>query len=233
MSESVSGELVIADSCPVLREGLKTIVRDNTDLRVCGATGSGIELIELVRQTRPDMLITELDLGGINGFEVIREIAGRARSVRILIYTTHERREIIARAIWLGAHGYAIKNGTIEELLEGIKIVCRGTRYIPQKLIAEVAEALFELKEEKLRGALTGLTSRERQVIALIVEGNNSRQIAKSLCISHATVRTHRQNVMEKLGLHSVVETIKYAYRHNIGFISLLNPSDIDNEINN
>ena len=209
-------DLLLVDDHDLMREGLRALLEREEGLRVVAEAGDGQQAIRLARELRPDVILMDISLpGGLGGFEAAESILGERPETRVLFLTQYENREYIRRAIRLGAHGYLPKRSASGQLVEAIRAVARGERYLHPVAAGELVEMVAS------GGALADddydrLTPREKQVFKLLAEGRTSREIAKYLGISLKTAMTHRSNLMGKLGLHSRTELIKFAVRARI-----------------
>jgi two-component system NarL family response regulator len=187
----------------LVREILEAQLAREADLEIVGATGRGRDAIEMARRVRPDVLIVDLGLPDIDGLEVARVVRAQNPAILLIALSVDTRPERVRRLMEAGAHGYVVKSGALDGLLQAVHAVVRGTTYVSPELSDAHAAGIGEL----------GLGRREREVLALIAEGRRSPQIAARLGISPATVEAHRRNIMRKLNLHSVAELTKFALR--------------------
>lgn len=194
-----------------MRDGISAMLSTVAHINVCGSAKEGLEAVELAQRLRPDVVIMDIGLPDINGLEATRQLAATQPEARVVL-TVYDNREYVLRAARVGARGYLVKNSPAALLLEAIETVHEGRLCYPAELMEPV------LKEVARRGAeLDGgngsaeLSTRERQVLALIAGGLSNREIADRLRLSVRTIETHRQHVMDKLDIHSVAGLTKYA----------------------
>lgn len=193
--------MIIADDHPIFRDGLKRLLCDDDRFRLVGEATSGAEALALIAELRPDLAILDLTMPRPDGIEVVEQVAAGGYATRCLILTMKEDINAVRRALAAGARGYVLKEAAYDELAGAIVTVATGRIY------------LGPLQEHpQLYAAMAaGLTRRETEVLRLVAQGQSSRQIAESLGISPRTVETHRQNIMEKLGLRSATALVTYA----------------------
>jgi two-component system response regulator NreC len=201
--------LLIADDHGVLRAGLRVLLSAAQNVLVIGEAEDGARVLELARQTRPDLVLLDMSMPGPDSITVTRQLKEFSPETRVLILTLHEDAMLAREAIHAGASGYIIKRAAESELLSAIEIVMRGELYVHPAL----ARALFSEEPPTAARADTGeaLSQRELDVIRLIAQGHTNRQIADQLFLSVRTVEGYRANLMDKLGLHSRVELVRYA----------------------
>lgn len=207
--------ILIVDDHDLVREGLRTILEQEGGFEVVGEAGDGQEAIREARRLEPDVVLMDLNLPGLGGLEATEAILADRPETRVIILTQYEQREYIKRALRIGAQGYVIKRSASRDLKEAIRTVHQGRRYLHPVAADELVEIMARgesLEEEDYEK----LTRRERQVLKLLAEGKTSREIAKYLGISLKTAMTHRTNLMNKLGVHSRAELIKYAIRKGV-----------------
>ncbi len=201
--------VVLADDHPMFREGIRTIIERIEDVFISGEVNDGLELLNLLRQSCPSLVILDLSMPNLRGLEAIREIKKLHPRVKILVLTMHRKKEFIRQALADGVDGFLLKEDPGGELIRAVEIVKRGEKYLSPQL----SGALMSLNLAEERGDL--LTMREREVLKLLAEGKRSQEIAEVLFISVNTVRRHRSNIMEKLKLKSMADLIKYAISQN------------------
>lgn len=210
-------KVLIADDHPIVRDGLRMILEAQPDVEVVGEAATGEEAVERVRATRPDIVLMDLAMPGINGAEATALIRREHPSVHILALTVHESEHYFFRALQAGASGYLIKGATTEELLEALRAVERGGLYLYPTLAKRFLEDyLRRMDTGELRPIADGLTKRETEILRLVSQGLTNQEIANSLSISPNTVQVHRSHIMEKLNLHNRTELIKYAVRRGL-----------------
>jgi two-component system response regulator NreC len=207
--------ILVADDHGVLRAGLRALLSGEPDLLVVGEAAEGMEALRLAKVLQPDVVLMDISMPDLGGIEATRELVGRQPDSRVLILTMHEDKALLQEAMRAGASGYIVKRAVESELVNAIRAVMRGDLYIhPGMTRALLADWAPEASGK--RTATEVLTPREIEVLRLIVTGHTNRQIAGILTISVRTVESHRANLMDKLGLHSRVELVRYAMRQGL-----------------
>ncbi|MEM6764424.1 MAG: response regulator transcription factor [Bacteroidota bacterium] len=205
--------ILIAEDHQVLIDGLRSMLRDQVDMRVVGEAITGPEVFHILRRQQVDVLLLDLELPGMSGEEICKELPHSYPTVRPLILTMHQEKERISALIELGARGYLFKNTDKDELLEGIRAVMEGRIFLAEA----VAEKLQKEEEpNEPSGYLPKITRRERQVLALIVEGLTNSEIASQLHISIKTVDSHRTNLLEKLSARNTASLVRIALEQDL-----------------
>ncbi|MGD9233744.1 MAG: response regulator transcription factor [Desulfobacterales bacterium] len=206
--------IIIIDDHPLFREGLKTIISRDNRFKVVGEAGSGHEGFEMVKRLKPDLVVIDISLPDQSGIQLARDLRERLSEIKILIVSMHSKIDYIAEAFQAGATGYVVKESASERLLQGLKSVAKGDYYLDSSVSHAVVENLMKspLKAAKITDAdYATLTPREQEVMRLLAEGLSSKAVAEKLFISPKTVENHRANIMNKLGLHSTIELVRYA----------------------
>jgi DNA-binding NarL/FixJ family response regulator len=206
--------VVLADDHAMFRQGIKRILRDAEALEVVGEARDGLELLEVSRETNPDMVILDISMPNLRGLEATREIKMIFPNVKVLILTMHSDKEYVYGAISAGADGYLLKEDADTELFEAVETIRQGGCYISPILSGGLTHELIRL-HHKGQSASTGslLTVREKEVLKLIAEGKSHKEIAALLFISVRTVDHHRANIMTKLNIKDTANLTKYAIR--------------------
>lgn len=208
MSGKIS--IVVAEAHQIDREGLRALLEAEADLAVCGDTSDAQWLPDLVEQLRPRVLVLDLSMPGLGGAAAVREVIRRSPETRALILSTQTDEAYIGEAFRNGASGYLLKEASASELIQGIREVASGARYLGPPLCRKSIED-YVRKAEDAGDAVGFLTAREREVLRLTADGLTSARIAARLGISPRTVEAHRANVLRKLGLRNHADLIRYA----------------------
>jgi DNA-binding NarL/FixJ family response regulator len=211
MSTSVK-RILIADDHDIIRRGLRTLLETRGDLLIVAEASSGREALELARKARPDIAIIDYSLPELNGRDLTVELRRAHPRVEVLIYTMHEREDVILSGIQAGARGFVFQGDTESHLFAAIDALSVHRPFFS----AAISETLLNQYLRSRQPKSNTLTLREREVVQLIAEGNINKQIAERLHISIKTVETHRAAAMQKLKLRTTAELVRYAVRNNI-----------------
>jgi len=213
--------VVLVDDHALMRQGISTILSAQPDIEVVGEAASGEEALELVLQTRPDVVCMDVEMPGIGGLEATRRLVADAGvTAQVLMLTTFEREDYLLAALDAGASGFLLKNARPEHLVDGVRAIAAGEAL----LAPELTRAVIERAVARDRAASTvpigimpeQLTEREVEVLRLMAQGLSNDEIAEQLVIGRATVKTHVSNVLMKLSLRDRVQAVAYAYRSGL-----------------
>jgi len=205
--------VLVVDDHAILRDGIRSLLESQEDIIVIGEASDGAEAIECVGKLLPDIVLMDISMPKTNGLEATRVIKENYPQVKILILTQHDNREYISPALQAGASGYVLKRSGRRELLNAVRQVYEQGAFlennVAKEVLQEYSQASQFYKEEE-----NHLTTREREVLQLLVTGKSNKEIALSLGISPKTVSVHRTNLMTKLGVQNTVELIRVAANH-------------------
>ena len=206
--------IVLADDHVMFRQGIKNILDGSNDLEIVGEAGDGLKVLEVIKETKPDMVILDISMPNLRGIEATREIKLIEPNIRVLILTMHRDKGYAYHAISAGAEGYLLKEDADGDLFAAIEKIRQGGVYISALLSAELTHEVIRT-HHKGQSMPQGepLTTREREVLKLIAEGFTNKQIGDLLFISIRTVENHRANMMRKLKIRTTADLIKYAIR--------------------
>jgi len=217
-------QVLVVDDHAMVRNGLKALLQEYEDIQVIGVAGSGVEAIELVERLKPDVVLMDLLMPGMDGVEAIRQIIALQPDQRILVLTALLEDDAIIQSIKAGAMGYARKDIQPEELVRSIRNVHAGEPAISPRIAWELLLAMNGAKTtEQTEPSEEHLTERELEVLCMVARGHTDREIAEVLCITDVTVRTHVRRILKKLGLNNRVQAALYSYR--TGLVSIAETS--------
>jgi DNA-binding NarL/FixJ family response regulator len=205
--------IVIADDHTIVREGLKQLLATEPDLQVVGEARDGNEAIQLARDTPFDVLLIDISMPGRNGLEVIRQIKAEKPKLRIMVLSMHEEHQYAVRAIRSGASGYLTKDSASTQLITALRKVAAGGAYITAEVAEQLALGAMPHAEQALH---TTLSDREFQVLRMLVAGHTVSDVAAKVNLSVKTISTHKARLMQKLGVSSNTELLRYAIQHRL-----------------
>lgn len=206
-----SYRIVLSDDHVMLRHGIKKIIEESNDMKVVAETGDGLELLNLLKNINPDMVILDISMPNLRGIEVAHEIKTVYPEIKIVILTMHNKKEYLYHALSAGADGYLLKEDTGEDLLNAITKIRQGGVHLSPILSEELTDELIAFYRNGRKPFDDPLTIREKEVLKLIAEEKSSKEIAELLFISVRTVGHHRASIMRKLNINKIAGLIKYA----------------------
>ena len=209
--------ILLADDHAVVRKGLRAILEKELPGCTVIEASDGVRAVDLARREEPELVVVDIGMPGLNGLEAIRQIIRRSPRIRILVLSLHTEEAIVLSSFEYGASGYLLKECAVEELVDAVKAVFSGKRYLSAGLPASVREAVRSKKKKSpVSDPLEKLTPREREVLGLLAEGHNNSAIAEHLFVSPDTVKTHRKNLMRKLDVHNLPSLVNLALKHHL-----------------
>jgi len=200
-----------------VREGFRALLQAQADFEIVGETGDGLETVRLVEQHKPQVLVLDLMMPGLNGLEVARQVTQRVPRTRIVVLSMHANEAYVLEALKNGACAYVLKDAGTAELVRAVREANAGRRYLSPPLSEPAIDSYIQrARTSDSLDLYDTLTNREREVLQLASEGHTNAEIATRLFISPRTVETHRANVMHKLGLRSQIDLVRYALQRGI-----------------
>lgn len=207
--------VVIIEDQTAVREMIAQIVSASGDFEVVAETGDGQEACSLCIELKPDFVILDIMLPGLNGTEVLRRFSKHLTHTRVLVFSGYQNPTLVRELLQAGAHGFVEKSAPLIELKKGIEIVSSGGSYFGPEVAQLLREALMN-PDTGQRSSVSILTGREREILQLIAESNSTREIARKLDISVKTAENHRSNLMKKLDLHDIASLTRFAIAHGL-----------------
>jgi DNA-binding NarL/FixJ family response regulator len=211
-------QILIADDHELVRKGLRTVLENQPGWKICGEAVNGRQVVDLARQLRPDVIVLDITMPELNGLEATRQIRKALPKAEVLILTMHESEELVSEVLAAGARGYILKADTSRLLVSAVESLSQHQPFFTGKVL-ELLLANRLKPGAAAKGTdriLAVLTAREREIVQLLAEGRNNKEVAVALGVSVKTVDAHRANVMHKLHLHSVADLVRYAIRNQI-----------------
>ncbi|HEX9726077.1 MAG TPA: response regulator transcription factor [Vicinamibacteria bacterium] len=208
--------ILLADDHELVRQGLKTVLKERPEWEVCGEATTGRDAVKLATELHPDVVVLDISMPELNGLEAARQILKEAPKTEVLILTVHDSENLIQEVLDAGARGYILKSDASKHLIAAIDSLRNRKPFFTSR-ISEVLLNGYLSGRGPLKGETTSrLTPRERQIVQLLAEGKSNKEVASTLNISVKTAETHRTNIMRKLDLHSISGLVRYAIRNNI-----------------
>ena len=208
-------QVLIADDHALMRSGLKALLERSADIRVVAEASDGREAVALIAQHRPDVVLMDVTMDGLNGLEATVHAVRDHRDVRVIVLSMHNDEPYVIEALRAGAMAYILKGSESTEIARAVAEVIAGRRYLSAPLSERAIAALTNQTPDQA-DPLNSLTPREREVLALAAEGMNTTEMAEKLFISPRTAETHRTNLMQKLGLQSQTDLVRFAIRRGL-----------------
>ncbi len=206
-------KVILADDHQLVRQGMRALLESQGTISVIAEASDGLEVIRLVEKLQPDVVLLDLMMPGLNGLEVTRQIA---KSTKVLIVSMHANEAYVLEALWNGAFGYVLKDSNAQELIQAVRSVAEGHKYLSTQLSERAIEFYTHKKQPAEFDPYDTLTTREREVFQLMAQGLSNNDISLKLNISPRTVEIHKSNVMHKLNLNSQVDIVRFAIRKGI-----------------
>ena len=212
--------VLVADDHAFIREGLRVMLGNQPDMEVVAVAANGREAIQLVEKHEPDIAVIDLSMPELNGVEAIQQMMPRHPHLQVVVLSIHESKPYVFRALKAGAKGYLVKETAGLEVVDAVRAVQRGERYLSQSITDLLTTESFQKLESLIDvSPLEALSPREREILQLVAEGKTSQEIAERLSISPKTVDTYRSRLMHKIGVEDMAGVVKFAIQH--GVISL------------
>ena len=213
-------QILIADDHEVARRGVRALLEGHPGWQVCGEAADGREAVNSAARLRPDVVLLDIAMPGLNGLDAARQILAAAPQTRVLILTMHDTEQVVREVLAAGALGFLLKSDAARDLVAAVEALQHRRTFFTTRVAQLVLEGYLHPASDSDRHSRSVLTPREREVIQLLAEGKTTKEVATTLNLSVKTAETHRTNLMRKLDLHSVVDLTLYAVRNGIVHVS-------------
>jgi len=210
--------VLLVDDHAVVRAGLRVLLESENDFQIVGETGDGLEALRLLEKLKPQIMLLDLMIPSLSGIEVARQTGRVSPQTRILVFSIHDNEAYVLEALRAGASGYAVKDSKTSEILDAVRVVATGRRYLSPPLTQFAIEAYMQKAQTTPPREISydSLTTREREVLHLTSEGHTAAKIGARLFISPRTVEIHRANLMRKLSLRNQADLFRYALKKGL-----------------
>jgi len=208
-------KVLLADDHQVVRQGMRALLNAQPDIEIVGEAADGNELLRLAWSLRPDVVLSDIAMPNLNGIEAATQIRKRFPNVQVIILSMHSASAYVIRALRSGALGYVLKDDDIEVVIQAIRAVSKGSRFLSAQVSEKVLDT-FLAGEDVTLSLEERITEREREILQLVGEGRTNAQIAEKLNISPRTVEKHRANLMSKLGLATHADAVRFAIQQGL-----------------
>ncbi len=211
--------VLLAEDHNVVREGLRLLLNAQPDMHVVGEAQDGRQAVEMAHETCPNVAVLDISMPDLDGLQAAGQIRRECPAVQVLILTMHESDTYFFRAVEAGASGYLLKKAAGEDLIKAVRAVAQGEAFFYPSLARRLLEGYLRQGKERARGdptAYADLSEREREVMLLLVHGLANQEISERLVLSASTVQTHRSHILQKLGLETTVDLVRYAVSHGL-----------------
>jgi DNA-binding NarL/FixJ family response regulator len=208
--------ILIADDHELIRRGLVSALADRPDWSIVAEAADGRQACELAARLTPDIAVLDLTMPELNGLDATRQIRAASPKTRILIVTAHESEQLLRDVLDAGAMGYVLKSDAGRVLVQAIEALLDERPFFTSKVARVVLDGYLRSGEDSVTQAAVALSPRERQIVQLLAEGSNNKEVARALQLSVKTVETHRSNIMRKMEFGSLADLVRYAIRNKI-----------------
>jgi DNA-binding NarL/FixJ family response regulator len=209
-------KIVLVDDHKIMREGIRAMLETENSLEVVSEAENGREALEIALDIKPDIIIMDINMPDMNGTEATRQIRKSCPETRIIALSMHSDRFIVTDMLQAGASGYLLKDCSGQDIITAIRTVHAGKNFLSPEITGVVIEDYIQKSSKENPKSPAQLTTKEREVLQLIAEGNTSKEISSHLNIATKTVDSHRINIMNKLDIHNIAELTKFAIRYGI-----------------
>ncbi len=214
--EFMGTKILIADDHGILRQGISSLIKEHSNMQVVGEANNGLAAVELARKLRPDMVIMDVTMSGLNGIEATRQIKSELPEVKVLALTVHAEREVVLDMIRAGASGYILKECAFEDLINAIETLIAGQSYLSPQVASIVLNGIVKDGFKVVQGDRVIFTLRESQILRLLTGGESAKQIAAEVGLSVKTIEAIRRHIMEKAAVNNLADLTKFAIREGL-----------------
>lgn len=212
----MSVTVLLVDDHPIVRQGLRNLLNSMPDFKVVGEAGDGLQALEMVERVQPQVLVIDVVMPGLTGLEVTQRVKRQWPAVKVIVLSMQNNEAYVVSALKNGASGYILKDTGPEELVDAIRTVVKGERYLSKQLSERIINAYVSKVDEAEVDPYDTLTNREKEILHLVAEGFTNQEIAERLYISPRTAELHRSNVLNKLSLKNQVDLVRFAIKRGI-----------------
>lgn len=204
-------KVVLADDHRMFTDALAVFFNEESGVLLCGSAADGTALLALLETTKPDVVLMDINMPGMNGIEATSLIRKKFPDIKVLIVTMYRTKEFMINLYNLGVHGYLLKNTGRDELLQAIKIVCEGGVYFGAEVTETLQQENVYTRANHFKELGVTFSKREKEIVRLLADGLSTQEVADTIFLSYYTVETHRKNLLNKLNLKNTAELVKYA----------------------
>jgi DNA-binding NarL/FixJ family response regulator len=208
--------VILVDDHDMVRQGLRTLLEEQADIQVAGDAADGSAALDLVERIGPDVLVVDIALPGLSGFDVTRQVRQRFPGVRVVVLSMHSNVAHVAEALRSGAIAYVVKHEGIRELVTAVRAAALGRPYLSPQCDRAAVDAYLKRTTGKQADLYETLTGREREVLVLVAQGFTNAEIAETWVVSRRTVEAHRSHMMNKLHLKTQADVVRFALRRGL-----------------
>lgn len=209
-------QVLIVDDHEIMREGMTALLRKYSQFEVVGQATDGRQALEMASQLKPDVIIMDVGMPNLNGVDATKKLISTYPDLKIMALSAHSDGAIVAKMIKAGASGYMLKESAFDELIEGLNTLLDGRTFLCNKISKVVFSDYVGMVTNPMAKSGDGLSSREREVLQLVAEGHTTKEIAEVLKLSTKTIDSHREHIMQKLGIRNIAGLTKYAIREGL-----------------
>ncbi len=209
--------VLLTDDHTLFRQGMKTLISAEADMEVVAEASNGSEAVTKAAETRPDLILMDIGMTGLSSFEATRQIRRNRPETKILFLTMYDDEDYLVECMEVGAAGYVLKDSPVAHLVSAVRDVYRGGSYLSPRMLSHLVDDFrSRIKSADRLPRFATLTTREKEVLKMLAEGNSVKEIAGSLALSVKTVEAHKFNLMRKLDIHNKAQLVQYAIQKKI-----------------